>query len=205
MGTFPLKTVVSYLDTQEACLQHGVKVDFVFTDCSLVTHSRTLLGNTFLAKRDFNRLFWIDSDIVWSPLDFMKLVVHSLKYDCVAGIYPRRVEAGGYFVSFTDPGVEPNEDGLVEIEGTGLGFACIRREVMERLAERVPKLRYFGAKEPVPALFREDSADGQARGEDYAFWSDVKDMGYRIYADATIRLGHIGGKVYQCPSLPLQK
>ena len=203
MGTFPLKTVVSYLDTQEACLQHGVKVDFIFTDCSLVHHARTLLGNTFLGKKDFNRLFWIDSDIVWSPVDFMKLVVHSLKYDCVVGIYPRRTDPPGFFVQLI-PGEQPNDEGLVEINGTGLGFACIRREVMERLAERVPKLRFFHAKEPTPALFRCDEADGEARGEDYAFWSDVKAMGYKIYADATITLGHVGGKVYRCQSWPLQ-
>src|SRR3990167_6573228 len=91
-GLFPTQTLCSYLDTQEQCLKYGIRVDFGFVPCSLVHHARTKLANVFLAKKEFSRLFWIDADIQWSPLDFMKVLTHTRKYDCVAGVYPRRAD-----------------------------------------------------------------------------------------------------------------
>lgn len=190
-----LHTTMSLLDTQEECLKHGIKIDFAFVSGTLVHHARTLLGNTFLGKPEFNRLFWVDSDIKWTPSDFLKVLAHTLKYDCVVGIYPSRGDPLRYYAKLV-PDQEPDEDGLVRIEGTGLGFACVTRTVMERLAEKAPLRRYLNS-DPVPRLFRCDDDGEEERGEDYAFWADVKALGYEIYADATITLGHVGSKVYR--------
>jgi len=197
MGTFPVQTLCSYIDTQEECLKAGIDVEFGFASCSLVHQARTLLGWTFLQK-DRNRLFWIDSDMQWKAETFIKVLEHSLKHECVVGVYPRRSDPPGYFVRFTDPKKDPDADGLVEIDATGLGFACINRGVMVHLANLAPKLRYPFSTERVPQLFRCDDNGDEDRGEDYAFWSDVKDAGYKIYADCNADLGHVGTKVYRC-------
>jgi hypothetical protein len=198
-GQFPIQTLSSYLDTQEACLRYGIKLDFGFATCSLVHHARTLLANTFLGKPEFNRLFWIDSDMQWTSVDFMKVLHHTLKHDCVAGVYPRRIDPTAYHVRFTDPAADPDEDGLVEIDATGLGFACIKRNVMAHLARLAPKLKH-GSQEAAPSIFRCDDDGTEARGEDYAFWADVKEQGYKVFADCTLTLGHVGSKVYKCPA-----
>ena len=181
-------------------MKYGVKVEFGFVTCTLVHHARTLLANVFLdRKTEFDRIFFIDSDMKWSPVDFMKVLTKTRKHSIVVGIYPRRSDEGGYYVTFT-PGTEndpPDDDGLTEIDATGLGFACISREVMECIAASSPKLKYNHATEPMPSIFRMDDDGTMARGEDYAFWADVKEAGYKIMADATVKLGHVGTKVYE--------
>jgi hypothetical protein len=200
-GMFPLETVISYLDTQEECLRRGIDIEIGFVSCSLVHHARTLLTHVFLTQKKADRIFWIDSDIKWKPDDFLKLLKHTETHPCVAGVYPRRRDPPAYFIQFpkgteTDP---PGEDGLTEIEGTGMGFTCVRREVMQHLYDTAPKLKYGGG-EILPRVFRCDDDGVDERGEDYAFFSDVRDAGHKVYADATIRLGHVGTKVYRCPS-----
>jgi hypothetical protein len=196
-----LYTTMALLDVQEVCAENGVSVEFAFVTGSLVHHARSLLTHVFLQRKERNRIFWWDSDIKATPTDFCRLLVQSLKEDIVLGVYPRRREPPGYFIEFVRPGDEPNERGLVEIVHTGMGFSCIRRSVMEHMSALAPKLKHSHDGEAFPAVFRQDD-DGEAvRGEDYAFWSDVRAQGYKIWADATLQIGHVGTKVYQC-SLP---
>jgi hypothetical protein len=198
-GQFPLQTLISYLDTQEACHEYGIKVDFGFVSCSLVHHARSLLSHVFLEnKTEFNRIFWIDSDIEFTPVDFMKVLHHTLKHDCAVGIYPRRCDPPAYYIRFPDNPKPPDDDGLVEIEATGMGFACIRRELMQCVADKARKIKFGMNLTEMPNVFRCDDDGRDARGEDYAFWDDVRDAGYKIYADATVTLGHVGTKVYRC-------
>jgi hypothetical protein len=34
-------------------------------------------------------------------------------------------------------------------------------------------------------------------GEDVAFFADVRALGFKVWLDATINLGHVGAKVYR--------
>lgn len=198
-GQFPLGTLCSYIDTQEACLKAGIDVEFGFAACSLVHHARSLLAHIFLTqKRDRNILFWIDADMHWLPEDFIRALYHSLTNDCVVGVYPRRCDPPAYYVRFTNPSAEPNDKGLIEVDATGMGFACINRRVIEHLSAQAPKLKYPFAPEPIPRLFRCDDDGTEERSEDYAFWADAKEAGYRIWADCQTNLGHIGTKIYRC-------
>jgi hypothetical protein len=195
-----LFTMMSMLDTQEACLSNGIKIEFGFVTGSAVHQARSLLANVFVQhKREFNRLFWIDADVKWRPLDFIKVLTGTLKHDVVCGVYPRRREPPGYFINFVGS-TEPDEDGLVEIEATGIGFTCITRRAMEHLSAIAPKLRHGTDMEPFPALFRMDDDCESVRTEDYAFFADCRENGYRVYADCTVNVGHIGTKVYECPA-----
>jgi hypothetical protein len=40
-------------------------------------------------------------------------------------------------------------------------------------------------------------ADAEERGEDAIFFSDVRALGYKVWIDPTIRLGHVGPKIYE--------
>ena len=46
-------------------------------------------------------------------------------------------------------------------------------------------------------VFRCDIHDGETRGEDHAFFSDVRDLGYRVQLDPDVTLSHIGHKSYK--------
>jgi hypothetical protein len=190
---------MSYIETVRACNLYGVEFETCFVSCSLVTDARILCAQKFL-ESDFSHLFFIDADIQWTATDFLKVLLKARTRDCVVGIYPRRRDPPAYFVRFVDKKALPDEEGLLEIEGTGLGFACIQRKVIERIAETQPKLKYPFAPEPVPRLFRIDDDGTNSRGEDYAFWADVREQGFRVWADATCSIGHIGKKLYTCPA-----
>jgi hypothetical protein len=194
-----LHTTMSMLDTQEKCHEFGIAVEFAFVTGSLVHHARSLLANVFLS-RDDDLFFSIDSDMKWTPADFVKLLVNARKYDITLGVYPRRRPEGGIFIQFVDDDAPPNEDGLVEIVHTGMGFSCIRRHVIKHLAGLSPKLKHAHDGEPFPALFRMDDDGTAVRGEDYAFWADCREAGYKIYADTAINIGHVGTMVFQCSS-----
>lgn len=196
-GDFHAATVRALLETQEACAKYGIEVEFSIALGSLVHHARTLLANKFLAS-DYSRIFWIDSDIVWDPVDFITILAHSIRHECVVGIYPRRCDEGGHFMKFVEPDADPNDEGLVQILGCGLGFACVRREVMKHVAATSPALIHGPGTKAVPAVFRQDDDGTEVRGEDYAFWADVTAAGYKIWADPKVTLGHIGNKVYRC-------
>ncbi len=193
-----LFTTMSLLDVQEACAGQGVSVEFGFATGSLVHNARSLLANVFLNKRERNRLFWIDADVKFTPNDFFRLLVQSLRHDIVLGVYPRRREPPGYFITFADPGAEPDEYGLVEVTHAGMGFSCISRGVIEHMAALAPKLKQSHDGEPFPAIFRQDDDGESVRGEDNAFWADCREAGYKVYADTTLTIGHIGTKVFQC-------
>lgn len=199
MGSFPLNTLISFLDTQEVARDHGINIDFGFVASSLVHHARVLLSHVFLTKKiEFGRIFWIDSDVTWKPAEFIQLLLWSLKYDCVCGIYPRRSDPPGYFIRYADGNKEPNDDGLVEIAGCGMGFSVVTRDVMQTLADKSPKLLFPGHSEPMPNVFRCDDDGKEVRGEDYVFWDDVRKAGFKVYADTGVSPGHIGNKIYQC-------
>lgn len=194
MGTMPVATVRSLIDTQQSCQDYDFKIEVTFVTGSLPHQARTIAANSFLAS-GCNRLFWIDSDIVWTPVDFFTLLAHSLKYSCVVGVYPTRREPTAYFIRFRKDDPEPDEDGLIPIDGTGLGFACIHRTIIEQVAATRRELIVAGKKQK--AIFRCDDDGVEDRGEDYAFMADVQELGYTIYADTSINLGHVGAKVYQ--------
>jgi hypothetical protein len=116
----------------------------------------------------------------------------------VSAIYPCRAEPIRFFLSGADGEVEANEYGCIPVNGLGLGFTCVQRTVIEKIAERSPKLIYPDVDEgPVPRIFRCDERDGWARGEDIAFFDDVRELGFQPWLDPTIELGHIGAKEYR--------
>jgi hypothetical protein len=201
LGRFPVETVISYLDTQEECLKHGIDIEIGFVSCSLPHHARTLLAHVFLKQKTAGRIFWIDGDIKWEPVDFVKLLAHTEKHPVVCGVYPRRRDPPAYFIKYPEGKEDssPDSEGLVEIAGTGMGFTCVRREVMQQLYDAAP-LRRYGGGDKMPRVFRCDDDEEDERGEDYAFFDDIRKAGHKVYADATLSLGHVGTKVYTCPA-----
>ncbi len=55
----------------------------------------------------------------------------------------------------------------------------------------------IGRDKPIARIFRCDSDKGWFRGEDMAFFADVRALGYQTNLDPQIDLGHIGPKEYR--------
>jgi hypothetical protein len=193
----PAGTVASLLATQERLHLRNIPYEVQLqVGNSLVTHARSKIANEFL-KSDKSLLFWVDSDIEWKAEDFLRLCALATKMDVVGGAYPAKRDPIVFFLDPSSGGeIESNEYGCLKIGGWGMGFTVCTRRVMEALAERSPKLKFNGSDEPIAHMFRCDEHDGYARGEDMAFFADIKELGFDAFIDPSVTLGHIGSKTY---------
>lgn len=76
---------------------------------------------------------------------------------------------------------------------------------MEELAERAPRLKFPDMREPIPHIFRIDEDGIEARGEDMAFFADIRALGHKVWACADLKLGHIGPKIYRANFIDVLK
>jgi hypothetical protein len=193
----PAGTVASLLATQERLHLRNIPYEVQLqVGNSLVTHARSKIANEFL-KSDKSLLFWVDSDIEWNASDFIRLCALATKMDVVGGAYPAKKDPIVFFLDPSSGGeIESNEYGCLKIGGWGMGFTVMNRRVIEAMADRSPKLKFNGSDEPIAHMFRCDEHDGYARGEDMAFFADIKELGFEAFLDPSVTLGHIGSKTY---------
>ncbi len=192
---FDALTVKSLVQTFISAQQRGVSVQLgMVAHCAVIQWARDEVIDLFL-QSDCTTLFWIDSDMVWEPGQFLRLVIWSQLYDVVCAAYPAKQDATTFFM-LRDEKEVANGHGLMEIEGTGLGFVVMRRAVVEKLAKASTTLRDQISGRDIPSVFRVDGVGGNRRGEDMAFFADIRAAGYKVMLDPTVDLGHIGRKVY---------
>ena len=196
-GQINARTAMSLIRTVSECAKLGVKLEVEFIiGCSVVTMARNRVVDSFL-KTDYSRLFWIDSDIGWRPEDFLRLLALTEKVDVVGALYPMKsqdVIVPTAFDRRTE--FDMNEFGLLHANGLGLGFCVMKREVVEKVAATKTKVidRLGGIE--MADVFRLDTFKGYFRGEDMAFFADIREQGFAVWVDPTIRVQHIGEKAY---------
>ena len=191
------RTVMSLVRTVNECAKQGVRLEVEFiTGCSVVTMARNRVVDSFL-KTDYRALFWIDSDIAWRPEDFLRLLALTDEVDVVGALYPMKSNDVIVPTAFSRRGeFDMNKFGLLHANGMGLGFCVMKREVVEKVAATKPKvIDRLGALE-MADVFRLDTFKGYFRGEDMAFFADIRDEGFSVWVDPTIRVQHIGEKAY---------
>jgi hypothetical protein len=165
-----------------------------------IARGRSVMATEALAE-GFDELMWIDSDIVFTPSDVDRLRRHDLPI--VAGLYPikgkRRLAMtlldGEQVVVFGKGG------GLLEVKYVATGFLYTRRSVYEtiqahhslpvcRSDKRCGLVPYF-----LSEIVKEESGYSYL-SEDFSFCHRARAAGLRVFADTTIRLGHIGNYTY---------
>jgi hypothetical protein len=161
---------------------------------SIIEWARSRCVHLFL-QSDKNRLFWMDSDIVCQAEDFVRIVALSTKLECIGAVYPAKTDDMPFYLNLDGDRLESDEHGCLPIGGIGLGFCCVQRDVIEKLAATAPLLKMQNGEE-MRHLFRCDSKDGVFRGEDMAFCADIRALGYQVKFDPAVKLGHVGPKVY---------
>jgi hypothetical protein len=193
----PALTVKSLLATQSLCRDLSVPFQLgMVVGSAVVQWARDEVIDLFL-QSDATRLFWIDSDMVWEPEQFMRLLALSQRRDVLCAAYPAKRDQPTFYVNWdAASGLAADELGLIEINGIGLGFTVMSRKVVEQLADKAPKVFDDVAKRELAAVFRIDQPDGKRRGEDMAFFADIRRLGHKVLLDPTISLGHIGTKTY---------
>jgi len=193
----PPLTVKSLLGTFNRCQKMSIHCELgMVANCSIITKARDEVVDLFMAS-EANRLFWIDSDMVWDTDQFMRILALSKLYPVVCAAYAAKIDQPTFYVKYdTENGLRKDEYGMVEVQGLGLGFACIQREVMEKIVENSPVMHDEMTNKDISSVFRVDTFEGKFRGEDMAFFADIRNLGYKVMLDPMTDLGHIGTKQY---------
>jgi hypothetical protein len=167
---------------------------------SAVDAARNQLATDALA-RGFDELLWIDSDVVFDPNDVAKLRAHDQPFTC--GLYPKKGprQFACEFLPGTRSVTFGRGGGLTEIRYCGFGFTHVRRAVFEAVqsGSGLPVCNQrFGS--PLVPFFEPMSvpeAGGRwSLSEDYSFCERARRAGFRVMADTTIRLWHVGSYRY---------
>lgn len=200
------ETIVALVGTIYELDMRGIRWTLEFkARGSLIHHSRSKAAEDFRLSTH-THLFWIDSDMVWKPADFLRMLALATVMPCVTAAYTAKCDPPLMLMSVDAGVMHANEYGCLPIKGHGLGFTCVQREVIETLAQHAPRCRFPDVPQPIPHIFRLDDVpdrDGvlDARGEDIAFFADVRARGFKVWLDPNITLGHIGPKTYSASVL----
>ena len=192
----PPRTVQSLLATVTHCVRLGVHLEIqMITGCAIITKARDEVVKQFL-DGDCTHLFWIDSDMTWKSEQFIRLLALGTKVEIVGAAYPSKREPPTFMINFEKSGMLRGEYGLLEVKGLGLGFTIMQRKVIQAISDMSTPMYDEALQREMKSVFRVDIIDGKFRGEDMAFFADLKELGYKICMDASIDLGHIGQKEY---------
>ena len=163
----------------------------------------------FLRDPDATDLFFIDSDMSWSPEAFVKMCM--MPDEIVGGTYPVK-NAWDRWTSisktFEENGMQvmkgrPLEDGSALIEAAVLagGFLRIKRGLLERFRKHYPDLWYVepstDPEDPehrFTEFFIAEKIDHKFFGEDHAFSKRLREMGVRMMIYPNVDIVHWGYK-----------
>jgi len=191
----------SFTDTLHFCKMNDIPHKISRAESSVVyfVRNKALGGDVlrgvdqkpFNGQLDYSHLMWIDNDIIFKPSDFQKLLDHDK--DIVSGVYMMQggrnlatvekwdedfFKKNGYFQFWTEDDIN-NREGLVEVDYTGFGFMLIKKGVFESL--KYPWFR---------PIFHSIGNCTDFSSEDVSFCRLIKEQGYKIFVDPTIRVGH---------------
>jgi len=143
------------------------------------------------AKSDF--LLFVDDDMTFEPGTLDKLVANN-KDICGVAYHPR---CGADRLKWLDEthhiNLETNNDpkykDVFECHATGTGIVLIKCDILYKIPRPWFMFDYFD--DP------DDPNAGQTKkGEDWWFCEKAKDHGFKTWTDPTIKVGHLGEKIY---------
>lgn len=199
-GKLNIKTAFALAQLMPKALSLGVSVFLSdMSGCSIITMARNSLVNEFL-KTDATDMLFIDSDVIATPDDVLRLLSQHTGRDVTVGMYPRRASDKRFFldVYYDEQGALEFDGSLMRAKRVGTGFMMISREIIERMVAAHPEWQYENkdGNGTVSALFDFAVKDGRFVGEDYLFCDRVQEIGGKIWVDVDISLPHIGTEAF---------
>jgi hypothetical protein len=183
----------SLLAARKHLYKHKIPHNVSTTECSVISASRNEITMRLLNQTNADFLMWIDSDIQFPEYGITRLVERDLPV--VGGVYYHKTaKADPTVYKYNDDGLyTPMFDfptsGLFECDGIGTGFLCIRRDVLEKFTPEV-------CAEIGTPFGLGKGPTGREEGEDLSFCRRVRSLGYKVMADPTVPLYHIGKIAY---------
>ena len=142
---------------------------------------------------EYKKIFWIDSDISWSVEDFKKLYLSD--DDIISGVYTLYDEThnNGKILSFKIKRYKKinieeikNFEKKIEIDDTGFGFICIKKNVFDKFDEN--EMLYFSS---FNYIDKETLEPMHMFSEDSSFCIKAKDvLNFKIFVDTNCLVSH---------------
>lgn len=175
---------VQFLQSLTA-LERKLKDDGIWFEECIISGTLVYMARDKLAGKaineGFSHVLWLDSDMVFGPnlLEDLQMCRKQFVSCCYNGRRP------GYqsciFKSIDLNNVERFEEyprEPFEIEGCGFGAVLMETDIIRAIYTAYPKETPFT---PLPSL-----------GEDIAFCFRARSLGYKLYAEPNVQLGHVG-------------
>jgi hypothetical protein len=198
-----LKLAVSLARVTQLATKYGIDIQIgSICGCSVVSRARNLLVKDFMDS-DCTDLLFIDSDINFEPEDAFRLMAWTgeAKKGIAAGV-PRIRDTEAIYITSLD--YDENNDltmngrGLVRANRVATAFMMVRRDVFETLIEAHPDWTYYDKRteRQVPAIFDFMLTEEGYIGEDFLFCDRAREVGFEVWIDPSIKLGHMGVQEY---------
>jgi GT2 family glycosyltransferase len=176
----------SLMDTLEVLNQKNISYKLLNSYSSIVSEARNLTVyeddqtyRLFNDKYTYNKVFWIDSDMGWTPEEFVKLYESDLDIisgSCVRADHKMAIFTFGkvsedLYMQFVNP---------FQVESVGFAFICLKSGVMESVGYPWFKVVYN----------TDENGEFRLTGEDIYFCRQARKAGYDVYVDPKVRPLH---------------
>jgi hypothetical protein len=206
---------------QGALHQRGDQVKWVTISATYVQVGRDLLVDVFL-ESDFDRLFFIDSDIVFHPSQAIELLKHDV--DIIAGLYPckdiywpgiqatakhvgpkmlEHIHAKNMVFRIPEEKTKPIGNPLepIKVTGAATGFMVIKRKVFEIYKDAYEDRTYEWNQKRIQQFFQlgyiEEDGDRKLWGEDIYFCEIARRLGFQCWVIPAVNVAHMGQHAFQ--------
>lgn len=188
-GQIEPEILLSLMASRRTLYRENIPHWIVTNESSLISSSR----NTLFNRLEQDYIMWVDSDMNFPPYGISRLI--SRGKDIIGGAYVQKkdeakplifkMDGNGFFRHIYD---FPRDEPFL-VDGIGTGFLLVSKRVHEAFAPDITKdggLPFDLGRGP----------SGNEEGEDLSFCRRAKEMGFEIWCDPTIPLGHVGKKVF---------
>lgn len=184
-----------------ACIlqQSGIDLHLGFLpDLQFVDVARNFQVTSFLQdKPECTHLFFVDDDVGFPPEKMLEFLNHDLPI--VGGCYPLRKDGPQeYAVKLNcDDYQLKQKNGLIKAYHIPMGFTCIRRDVIEKIASESEVYTFahrYEQNKTIFDVFSRGPMDGEYTGEDIMFCMKAIGAGFDIWVDPNIQFSHRGAK-----------
>jgi len=171
-----------------------------------VGRARNIAASAFL-KSGADVMLTIDGDIWFQPEEALSLCQKCLNgYNIIGGLYMtrglRRVQPAQLINLGQEVTLQPGEKPVV-VKYLATGFMAVHRKVFEKLTKH-PEVKLCMKTTPNPfyTFYLQKTIPwpndkNLYLSEDYAFCNRAAEMGFKVYLDPTVRLGHVGHYSYR--------
>lgn len=142
---------------------------------------------------EYNKIFWIDSDISWEPNQFMQ--IYKSEHAIISGVYQTGMDGTIAATFFGETGspryvnkkeIFPHSSPM-KVDAVGFGFVAMEHGVFES----IPRPWFSSEKVTFPGLEYEVDM-----GEDYSWCMKASRMGFDVMLDPMIHVRHHKETVY---------